>query len=87
MKDLTQTDMILIHLKDSGGITSWEAIKEYGCTRLSARIYELRKRGYNIENERVYTRNRYRKPVSYVRYVLKENEEQKSFWRNLWDWI
>lgn len=87
MKDLTQTDMILIHLQENNGITSWEAIKEYGCTRLSARIYQLRKRGYNIENERVYTKNRYGKPVSFARYVLKENEEQKSFWCNLWGWL
>ena len=87
MKDLTQTDMILMHLKERNGITIWEAIKEYGCTRLSAKIYLLRKRGYNIENEIVYSKNRYGKTVHYVRYVLKENEEKKSFWRNLLDWL
>lgn len=79
MKDLTQTDIILIHLKEHNGITSWEAIKEYGCTRLSARIHELRKRGIEIINKNTYSRNRYGQNVRYVRYCLKEKEEI-SFW-------
>lgn len=79
MKDLTQTGMILIHLKEHNGITSWEAIKEYGCTRLSARIHELRKMGIEIINKNTYSRNRYGQNVRYVRYCLKEKEEISFF--------
>lgn len=43
-KENTQKSMILKHLKDVGNITSWEAIKEYGATRLSAIIYDFKKR-------------------------------------------
>lgn len=36
---LTHQDRILQYLKEYGSITSWEAIKEFGATRLSAVIY------------------------------------------------
>lgn len=79
MKEFTQSDLILNHLKEHNGITSWEAIKEYGCTRLSARIHELRKRGIEIINKNTYSRNRYGQNIRYVRYCLKE-KEKISFW-------
>jgi hypothetical protein len=44
----TQENQILNHLKKHKFITSWEAIQEYRITRLSARIYELREKGFNI---------------------------------------
>jgi hypothetical protein len=44
----TQENIILDHLKDHKFITTWEAIQEYRITRLSARIYELREKGYQI---------------------------------------
>ena len=45
--EVTQTDLVEKHLKEKGNITSWEAFELYGITRLSAKIYELRKK-YNI---------------------------------------
>ena len=44
----TQENIILDHLKEHKFITTWEAIQEYRITRLSARIYELREKGYQI---------------------------------------
>tara|TARA_Y100001951_G_scaffold7597_1_gene4825 strand:- start:260 stop:484 length:225 start_codon:yes stop_codon:yes gene_type:complete len=44
----TQENQILNHLIKHKFITSWEAIQEYRITRLSARIYELREKGYQI---------------------------------------
>ena len=41
-KQITQDDRVLRHLEENDGITSWEAIKEYGITRLSAVIFRLR---------------------------------------------
>lgn len=78
MEKLTQTHMVLRHLKDhKQGLTSWEAIKEYGCTRLSAVIYLLKKRGYNIAKDTVYSRNRYGNPVHFARYYLVKGEIKK----------
>lgn len=44
---------------------------EYGNTRLSATIYDLRQNGYTIESEFVKATNRFGDKVSFVRYVLK----------------
>lgn len=68
---MTQKERILKHLQDFGSITSWEAIKEYGCTRLSAYIYLLRKDGYIIENENITTKNRYGDAVTFAKYQIK----------------
>ena len=65
-----QEDMIYEHLKTYGSITSWEAIKEYGCTRLSAKIYNLRKQGYKIISETETATNRFGKKVNYAKYIL-----------------
>ena len=56
---LTQTKLVLQHLLKHGSITSYEAIKLYGATRLSAIIYVLRHNyGYKITShfEQVTTR-------------------------------
>lgn len=51
--------MIIKYLKQNKSITSLEAFKLFGCTRLSGRIFDLKKQGYNIvsEMETVPTRN------------------------------
>lgn len=68
----SQNDMILDHLKYIGGITSLEAYNEYGCTRLSARISDLRAMGIDIVAERVTKKNRFGEKVSVNQYRLKE---------------
>ena len=57
---LTQINWVLQHLIEHGSITSYEAFKLYGITRLSAKIYDLRhKYGHNITSylETVQTRS------------------------------
>ena len=57
---LSQLNLVLQHLKEHGSITSYEAFRLYGATRLSAIIHTLRhKEGYNIVShyKRVKTRN------------------------------
>ena len=49
----TQENIILDHLKEHKFITTWEAIQEYRITRLSARIYELREKGYQITTKNI----------------------------------
>lgn len=69
-KRITMEDRILKHLQDNGSITSWEAIKEYGCTRLSHYIWLLRKQEYNITDEEIKSVNRYGDAVYFKRYYL-----------------
>ena len=66
-------ERILRHLRDYGTITSWEAIQEYGCTRLSGYIYLLKKDGYTISVEKVPFVNRYGEKALFARYRLEVN--------------
>ena len=61
---------ILEHLKKSGSITSMEAFQLFGITRLSARIKELRDKGYDIRTLMIDSVNRYGEDVRYGKYVL-----------------
>ena len=57
---MNKTNAIIKHLMENGSITSWEAIKEYGATRLSAIIYVLRhKYGMNIVSDDIEFIDRY----------------------------
>jgi hypothetical protein len=49
---MTQTDAILAHLEHKP-ITPLEALNEYGCFRLGARIYDLKRQGHNISREMI----------------------------------
>lgn len=62
----TQEYIVLQHIIKCGGITALEASDEYDITRLSARIYDLRKLGIPIENTRQKSKNGKR----FVRYIL-----------------
>ena len=69
---MTQKEMILSHLQEYGKITSWEAIKEYGVTRLSQYIYLLRKEGLTIKADVVIKTNRFGKQIHFNEYRLEE---------------
>jgi len=71
---MNKTKAVQLHLIEKGHITTWEAIKEYGATRLSAIIYNLRYHyNMNIINEKIEFIDRYGRKSSYVNYVLKED--------------
>ena len=50
---MTQNEQILKHLQDGHKITPMEALRLYGCFRLSARILELRKSGWQIDTANI----------------------------------
>ena len=72
MGNTNKTKEVLKHLKKKGSITSWDAIKLYGATRLSAIIFNLRERGYIIDSLWMEEADRYGNISRYVKYVLKE---------------
>lgn len=74
MTKKTQNEKILQHLKNHGSITSMEAFMEYGCTRLSARIRDLREEGHSIAAIRETGRNRDGGKVTYARYWMRGAE-------------
>lgn len=64
---MSQTDMILEHLKQGKSIAPLEAFQLYGCLRLAARVNNLRDVGYRIETT---TRRNGRK--RWAEYTLAE---------------
>lgn len=42
---------ILEYLKEGGELTALKALKMFGCLRLGARIWDIKKMGYEIQRE------------------------------------
>lgn len=53
MKPESQKKQIAAHLKRGRSITPLEALYQFGCFRLGARIYDLKKQGMNIKAETI----------------------------------
>ena len=49
-----------------------QAYSDLGVTQLGARVKELKKLGYTFETVPQTAKNRYGKPVHYVKYCLKD---------------
>ena len=59
MKKITQDLAVLEWLKKNSIITPMTALNELGCYRLSARIHQLRKQGYQISTKRIAKQGRF----------------------------
>ena len=66
---------MLEHLRQGNGISSMEAFELYGATRLSAIIFQLRRRGFVIEAVTQTTKDRYGRRVDYARYYLRSEPQ------------
>lgn len=62
---------IIKYIKEHGSISSQDAFRDLGITRLSARIKELRDKGYIIDTMMVNGKNRFNEDVRFGVYVLK----------------
>lgn len=67
----SQNEMILAWLKQGRSITPLDALNEFGCFRLGARIGDLRKRGYNIGTQRVARNGKH-----YASYTLAKSQQE-----------
>lgn len=68
--DLSQNKQVLSHLSSHVGITAKEAFLTYGIERLSARIHDLRSKGYNISSVEKTSITRLGRKCRYVEYRL-----------------
>ena len=72
----THKTRLLSYLKEYGSITSLEAIRDLGNTRLSASIFVLKDDGHNIETENTQVSTRWtnkdgsRKTTTVAKYTL-----------------
>lgn len=53
MKAQAQTKEILRYLQSGRALTPLEALERFGCFRLGARIYDLKKQGYDIRTDTI----------------------------------
>lgn len=91
----SQSDQILEYLQKGYVLTPLDALKRFGCFRLSARIFDLRKRGHNIQNITIQSRGKmysgyvmdgiinedYKKTILCLDYCKKQSFIQKLFKR------
>lgn len=61
---------LIDYLRKKGKITSMEAIKKLGDTRLSATIFNLRRKGFVIWDEYITGTNRYGDNTHFKKYIL-----------------
>lgn len=75
---MNKTEKVKNHLETIGHITSLEAINEYGATRLSAIIYNLRHH-YNMEirNETVFFIDRFGNKSHYDVYIYEGDDKNE----------
>lgn len=79
MNKRSQITDIIAHLRKYKSITSNEAIKKYGATRLSGIIFILREKGFGIETEMTQGKNRYGHISNYAIYhLIKDIEEDEE---------
>lgn len=67
----SQCANILQHLQSGKSINPLQALNQYGCFRLGARIYDLKQGGYSIDSRIVRTEN----GKKYAEYSLRVNHE------------
>lgn len=71
---MTLKQEVLRHLKEYKSITSFVAFTEYGATRLSAIIFELRKT-HTITDEWIERTNRFGNVVRFKRYIYRKEKQ------------
>lgn len=70
----TQCQLIVDYINEFGSITPLEAIRDIGCYRLSARVSDLKRKGFPIETKMETVLNRRGKPSRIARYSLQGGE-------------
>ena len=70
----TQEERVLEYMQKFGSITTLEAFRDLGVTRLSAKIYTLKKKGYEIIGETIEVTNRFNKKGHVKKYMLAEEK-------------
>jgi hypothetical protein len=67
----TQNEQILSYLEKGKSLTALDALKQFGCFRLAARIADLKQMGKHIVSSRKVVQNQFGKDVSVAVYSLK----------------
>lgn len=69
---MTQKELVLRHMRKYGTITSWDAITEYGITRLADVILKLKRDGHNITRKMI-RKKKGERTIAFAEYRLKDD--------------
>ena len=69
---MSQKNMVLDYMRTFGSITPLQAMEEFNCMRLAARIADLEADGINIRHDKIRRINVYGKRISFSRYSLEQ---------------
>lgn len=69
---MTQAERVMDYITEFGSISSMEAFRDLGITRLAARIADLESNGVCFSRKREMVVNRYGEKVYYTRYSRGE---------------
>lgn len=69
----TQEEKVLEYIRRYGKITTLDAFKDLGITRLSAKIFNLKRQGHNITGEFRTEKNRFGQYICYKIYRLEND--------------
>lgn len=67
---MSQKQRVLDYMREFGSITSLEAFRDLGVTRLSAVVFDLKAEGHGITTKQEQGTNRWGDKTNYARYVL-----------------
>ena len=70
----TQCQRLEQYFKDFGSITQLEALRDLGIYRLSSRIFEMKKDGFEIKDKQECVLNRYGEKCYIKRYYIDEGK-------------
>lgn len=73
---MTQNQKILRYMKQYGSITPLDAMREFSCMRLAARVSDLRRMGIRIKTRKIASLNQYGETVHFAKYTLEGANEQ-----------
>lgn len=68
---MSQNQLIIQYLKEHKSITSYESFTELFVTRLASRIFDLKRLGYEFDEENITMKNRYGTSTTFKKYILK----------------
>lgn len=72
-----QKKIILEYLQSGKTLTPADAFRLTGSARLSARIYDLRRDGYDIKTEMITVKNRFGRTATVAQYsLIGDTDEQ-----------
>ena len=63
----TQNEAIIKHLKAGNSITALDALRQFNCLRLAARISDIKQRGYDVQSKWIVKKNKKYKQYSFGR--------------------